>query len=119
MKFVLDSEKGFWKKTKCTNYPILLHSDQGIQYTSSAYQALLREYNVVQSMSRAGNPKDNAVMESFFSRFKYVLRFQFRYWLKADLRSIVAKIIHYFNYIRPIRKLNGKPPVQFRIEQVA
>ena len=70
-------------------------------------------------MSRAGNPKDNAIMESFFSRFKDVLRFQFRYWLEDDLHSVVAKTIHYFNYIRPVRKLNGKTPVQFRIEQVA
>ena len=70
-------------------------------------------------MSRAGNPKDNAVMKSFFGRFKDILRFQFRYWLEDDLRSVVAKTIHYFNYIRPVRKLNGKTPVQFRIEQVA
>ena len=40
------------------------------------------------------------------------------YWLEDDLRSVVAKTIHYFNYIRPVRKLNGKPPIQFRIEQV-
>ena len=54
VKFVLDSAKRFpEKKQSGTDYPILLHSDQGIQYTSSAYQALLREYNVVQSMSRA------------------------------------------------------------------
>ena len=118
VKFVLDSaQKGFWKNKVCTDYPIFLHSDQGIQCTSSAYQALLREYNVVQSMSRAGNPKDNAVMESFFGRFKDVLSFQFRYWLEDDLRSVVTKTIHYFNYIRPVRKLNEKTPVQFRIEQ--
>ena len=65
------------------------------------------------------NPKDNAVMESFFGRFKDVLSFQFSYCLEDDLSSVVAKTIHYFSYIRPVRKLNGKTPVQFRIEQVS
>ena len=78
--FVIQSAKRLLEKAKCTGYPILLHSDQGNQYTSAGYQALLREYNAIQSMSRAGTPRDNAVMESFFGRFKDVLRFHFRYW---------------------------------------
>ena len=70
-------------------------------------------------MSRAGTPRDNAVIESFFGRFKDVLRFQFRYWKAGDLWAVISDVVHYFNVIRPVRKLNGKPPVQFRIEQVA
>ena len=58
-------------------------------------------------------------MESFFGRFKDVLRFQFRYWERNDLRSVISEAIYYFNSIRPVRKLNGQPPVQFRIEQVS
>lgn len=117
--FVVKTAKRLLEKTKRTKTPILLHSDQGSQYTSSGYCALLREYNVTQSMSRAGTPRDNAVIESFFGRFKDILRFQFRYWEKDSLEMTVAEVINYFNYLRPIRKLNGKTPVQFRIEQVA
>lgn len=117
--FVIRSAKKLLEKAKCTGTPILLHSDQGIQYRSAGYCALLREYNATQSMSRAGTPRDNAVMESFFGRFKDVLRFQFRYWQADDLKAVISEAIHYFNVIRPIRKLKGKPPVQFRIEQVA
>ena len=117
--FVIQSAKRLLEKAKCTGSPILLHSDQGNQYTSAGYRALLREYNVLQSMSRAGTPRDNAVMESFFGRFKDVLRFQFRYWERNDLRSVISEAIYYFNSIRPVRKLNGKTPVQFRIEQVS
>ena len=116
--FVIRSAKRLLEKTQCTGNPILLHSDQGNQYTSTGYQALLREYNATQSMSRAATPRDNAVMESFFGRFKDVLRFQFRYWQTDNLEKVVSQVIHYFNVIRPVRKLNGKPPVQFRIEQV-
>jgi transposase InsO family protein len=110
-RFVIHTARRLLEKAKNTNYPILLHSDQGNQYSSSGYCALLKEYNAVQSMSRAGTPRDNAVMESFFGRFKDVLRFQFRYWEQDDLFAVISKAIHYFNNIRPIRKLNGKPPV--------
>ena len=68
------------KKTESTEHPVLLHSDQGVQYSSAGYCNLLSEYNVIQSMSRAGNPYDNAVMESFWGRFKDTLCCHFRYW---------------------------------------
>lgn len=116
--FVIQSAKRLLEKAKCTGCPILLHSDQGNQYTSAGYQALLREYNAIQSMSRAGTPRDNAVMESFFGRFKDVLRFQYRYWERDDLTTVISDVISYFNNVRPLRKLNGKPPVLFRIQQV-
>ena len=80
---------------------------------------VLKEYNVIQSMSRAGNPRDNAVMESFWGRFKDTLRKHFRYWESDDLRSTIEQAIYCFNNERPVRKLNGKPPVLFRTELVA
>lgn len=107
-------------KTKMsTEHQVLLHSDQGVQYSSAGYCNLLKEYNAIQSMSRAGNPHDNAVIESFWGRFKDTLRKHFRYWEYDDLRATVAQAIHYFNYERPVRKLNGKPPVLYRTELVA
>ena len=70
-------------------------------------------------MSRAGNPKDNAVMESYWGRFKDVLRVHFRYLDHDDLPSVIQQAIYYFNNIRPVRKLNAKPPVRFRSELAA
>ena len=107
------------KKKMSTEHQVLLHSDQGVQYSSAGYCNLLKEYNVIQSMSRAGNPRDNAVIESFWGRFKDALRKHFRYWESDDLRSVVEQSVHYFNYERPVRKLKGKPPVLFRTELVA
>jgi putative transposase len=49
---------------------LLHHSDRGVQYASSAYRALLGIYQIVPSMSRTGNPYDNAMAESFFATFK-------------------------------------------------
>jgi len=70
-------------------------------------------------MSRSRTPHDNAVTESFCGRFKDALRKHFCYWEKDDLSSVVAGCIHYFNCYRPVRKLNGKPPVLFRLGLVA
>ena len=107
------------KRKMSTEHQVLLHSDQGVQYSSAGYCNLLKEYNVIQSMSRAGNPRDNAVMESYWGRFKDTLRKHFHYLESDDLRSVVEQAIHYFNYERPVRKLNGKPPVLFRTVLVA
>lgn len=91
--------------------PVLIHSDQGPQYAAAGYTHLLSEHHITQSMSRAGTPRDNAVMESFLGRFKDTLRFHFRYWERKDLRAVVAECVHYFNYDRPTRKCNGLPPI--------
>ena len=49
---------------------VIIHSDQGSQYTSSDWQAFLKTHNLVCSMSRRGNCYDNAVAESFFQLLK-------------------------------------------------
>ncbi len=49
---------------------LIVHTDRGCQYTSSRFQTLLLRYNCRQSMSRKGNPYDNAVMESFYQTLK-------------------------------------------------
>jgi len=45
---------------------VVVHSDQGSQYTSSEWQDFLEANNLKSSMSRRGNHHDNAVAESFF-----------------------------------------------------
>ena len=104
------------EKAKSTGTQILFHSDQGVQYSSAGYCNLLQSYNILQSMSRAGCPRDNAVIESFFGRFKDVLRSHFQYWKCDDLRSVIEDAIFYFNHTKPLRKLHKKTPVQYRIE---
>ena len=49
---------------------LLIHSDQGAQFTSREWAAFLREHNLEHSMSRRGNCHDNAVAESFFQLLK-------------------------------------------------
>ena len=49
---------------------LIFHSDRGSQYASNLFRKLLDENSIVQSMSRKGNPYDNAVSENFFSCLK-------------------------------------------------
>lgn len=49
---------------------LIFHSDQGVQYASSMYRAILAEHGITQSMSRRGNCWDNAPVESFFATMK-------------------------------------------------
>lgn len=116
---VMKPAKRLLEKTKSTEHQVLLHSDQGVQYSSAGYCNLLKEYNATQSMSRAGTPRDNAVMESYWGRFKDVLRVHFRYWEQENLLNVIQEAVQYFNYTRPVRKLNGKPPAQYRSALVA
>ena len=51
-------------------YGCILHSDQGFQYTSTQYQRICQSHGIITSMSRKGNPLDNAVIESFHSLLK-------------------------------------------------
>ncbi|SFJ42034.1 Integrase core domain-containing protein [Aquamicrobium aerolatum DSM 21857] len=49
---------------------VLVHSDQGSQFTSMDWAAFLKHHNLEDSMSRRGNCYDNAVAESFFNLLK-------------------------------------------------
>jgi len=116
---VIQPAKRLLEQQRHVGGALLIHSDQGVQYRSSGYVALLNENGILQSMSRAGVPKDNAVAESFIGRFKDVLRIHFRYWEHDNLHDVIAQAVYYFNHVRPIRKANGKPPVPFRVELTA
>jgi putative transposase len=68
------------------------HSDQGVQYAAHAYVDLLREHRFQISMSRRGNPFDNAMVESFFKTLKSEEVYLWEYETLAD----VEKRIPYF-----------------------
>jgi len=57
-----------WKRKRPTG--LMIHSDQGSQFTSSDWQSFLRTHRMVPSMSRRENCHDNSVAESFFSVLK-------------------------------------------------
>ncbi|MFD1130588.1 IS3 family transposase [Paenibacillus provencensis] len=104
--------KAFSKQKNVTE--LIVHSDQGFQYTSHAYHDMLPKVDAQISMSRRGNCLDNASMESFFSHFKTegLYPYDIRNMLEAQRR--IEKYIHFYNKRRPQRKLNKLTPIEFR-----
>ncbi|MCJ7557608.1 MAG: IS3 family transposase [Gammaproteobacteria bacterium] len=93
---------------------LIHHSDQGCQYTSGAYQGLLRAHDMIPSMSRKGNCYDNAVVESFFSNLKNELVHNRMFDNPDEARSAIFDYIEvFYNRQRHHQTLNYTTPVQF------
>ncbi|MDQ6663396.1 MAG: IS3 family transposase [Acidobacteriota bacterium] len=90
------------------------HSDRGVQYASHNYTELLRQRGVRISMSRSGNPYDNATCESFMKTLKYeeVYRQEYR-----DLADAGASIERFLEKVYNVKRLHSAlgycPPVEF------
>jgi transposase InsO family protein len=90
------------------------HSDQGVQYASHDYVALLTAYGIEISMSRRGNPYDNAQAESFMKTLKYEEVYRTEYLDFADARRQIGQFIErVYNQKRLHSALGYLPPVEF------
>lgn len=95
------------------------HSDRGVQYASSDYTALLREHQIQISMSRRGNPYDNAQAESFMKTLKYEEVYRSDYYDQRDVRSSVGSFLEkVYNEKRLHSALNYVPPAEFERDLV-
>lgn len=79
---------------------LVLHSDQGFQYTSNAYFRLAQEYGIMPSMSRRGNCLDNACIENFFGMLKTEWIQRHKFVSINEAKEAVEQYIHYYNYER-------------------
>ena len=98
---------------------VLIHSDQGSQFTSMDWASFLKAHNLEHSMSRRGNCHDNAVVESFFNLLKRERIRRRTYRSRDEARQDVFDYIEMF--YNPIRKhvRNGMlPPVEFERQQM-
>ena len=90
-----------------------LHSDQGFQYTSQAYFKLTQSYGITPSMSRKGNPYDNAMAENFFSILKTECIYRHKPRTLAEAQHMIDEYIYFYNHER-IQTKTGVAPLTLR-----
>jgi len=91
----------------------IIHSDQGVHYTSPIFQRLLKKNGLTQSMSRRGNCWDNAPQESFFGHLKDEANIKGCKTLK-ELEIEINDYMEYYNQHRCQWNLKKMTPVQYR-----
>lgn len=101
------------KEKKRAAEELQLHSDQGFQYTSHAYFQLTQSYGITPSMSRRGNPYDNAMAENFFSILKTECLYRHKPASFHEANDLIDRYIHFYNYER-IQHKTGVPPLSLR-----
>ena len=117
LNLVLNTLKAAKKKEKVTA-ELQLHSDQGFQYTSQAYFKLTQRYGITPSMSRRGNPYDNALAENFFSILKTECIHRTRIATFAEARELIDEYIYFYNHQR-IQTKTKLTPLELRCQYVA
>jgi len=93
---------------------VMVHTDQGSQYGSSDYLALMKEHKLVPSMSRRGNCHDNAVAESFFATIKKHIIKKKIYSTRNDAKTEIFNFIEmFYNPKKRHSHTGGVSPVKF------
>ena len=87
---------------------------QGFQYTSQAYFKLTKQYGITPSMSRKGNPYDNAMAENFFSILKTECIYRYKPATFAQANEIIDRYIYFYNHER-IQLRTGETPLSRRL----
>lgn len=94
---------------------LILHSDQGCQFASWEFVDFCESQGVVQSMSKAGCPYDNAPMERFYKTFKEELVYRHRFMSANELDDAVAQYVFvWYNHVRPHSYNNWLTPFEAR-----
>ena len=117
INLVLRTIKAAKRKEKITA-ELQLHSDQGFQYTSQAYFNLTKSYGITPSMSRRGNPYDNAMAENFFSILKTECVYRTKLRTYEEARLLIGQYIDFYNNER-IQLKTKLTPIEFRSQYVA
>ena len=99
VSLVLDTIRSAMEKEKVAG-ELHLHSDQGFQYTSQAYFNLTKEYGIIPSMSRRGNPYDNAMAENFISILKTECIYRQKIQTFAQAQELIDDYIIFYNFER-------------------
>lgn len=102
---------------KGSNEPYIIHTDRGSVYSSMAYNELIKDSNILRSMSRAGKPTDNPVNEALIGWIKEEFFVDFRLddcRTRDEVKETLEKYVKYFNEQRPCYAIGYDTPTNFR-----
>ena len=107
-----------WKRKPAKG--LIWHSDRGSQYASDSHRAILKEHDVVQSMSRKGNCWDNSVAESFFHTLKTELTHHCQFRTREEAKRAIFEYIEVFYNRERLHSANDYlSPVDYENQQKA
>ena len=107
-KLAIDAlEQAVGREDPPDDFSLVFHDDQGSQYTSRAFQRCLESHGIAQSMSRPGNPWDNAVAESFFKTLRRELMNDRGYKTRDEARQEVLKYVELYYNRQRLHSKNG------------
>ena len=93
---------------------LVVHSDRGIQFASTAFRQQLERYGALPSMSRTGNCYDNAAMESFWATLKSELRMNKPFKNQEEARLAIFDYIEtFYNRTRLHSALGYQTPLDY------
>jgi transposase InsO family protein len=92
---------------------VIMHTDQGSEYTARAFQAACQRLSIAQSIGRPGSALDNAVIESWHSTLEFELRRAEHFTTKTAARARVAAWIEDYNTKRRHSSCQKMPPVAY------
>lgn len=96
---------------------LILHSDQGSQFTSAQFILYCHEHGIIQSMSAAGCPFDNSPMERYYNTFKEELINRFNFQTDEDLNRAISEYAYgWYNQIRPHSFNDYRTPFEARYQ---
>ena len=94
---------------------LILHSDQGSQFTSVQFTLYCLKHGITQSMSAAGCPYDNAPMERYYNTFKAELINRFNFRTDEELAHAISEFAYvWYNQVRPHSYNNYRTPYEAR-----
>lgn len=94
---------------------VILHTDQGSEYTAKTFRAACTRCAVTQSMGRPGSALDNAVIESWHSTVEFELRRLEHFATKAAARTAIAAWVEDYNHNRRHSALGMGTPVGYEL----
>lgn len=113
----IDGMKDVVELLKGCKEPTIVHTDQGSVYASIAYNELIKDTNIVRSMSRAGKPTDNPVNESLNGWIKEELFIDFKIdkcFSRSEFKATIERYVKFYNEERPCFAIGYDTPSNYR-----